>query len=291
MKPLPLLNLVSRLEDSAWLDPWVNRVKGTVNSVVPFPWLRDVLHGVPVGHPVHPVAVQIPMGAWTSAAVLDAVPGSERAAGILIGVGAIAAVPSAVAGFTDWSELHEQQQRVGLVHAAANIVATGLYVASLVERSRGRQSRGKLLGYLGFATLGAAGFLGGHLTYRQAAGVNHSEDVPHRFPVGWHTLAPLHEIAEGELEQRMVAGMPLLVFREGQVVHVLSDLCSHLSGPLHEGKLDQERGEACVVCPWHGSVFELRTGEVRGGPATGGQPRFSTRIVDGVVEVSLPGAG
>jgi nitrite reductase/ring-hydroxylating ferredoxin subunit len=221
---------------------------------------------------------------------LDAVPGNERAAGILIGVGAITAVPSAVAGFTDWSELHEQQQRVGLVHAAANIAATGLYIASLVERSRGRQPRGKLLGYLGFATLGAAGFLGGHLTYRQAAGVNHSEDVPHRFPVGWHTLAPLNELPEGELEKRTVAGMPLLVFREGQVVHVLSDVCSHLSGPLHEGKLD-ERGEACVICPWHGSVFELRTGEVRGGPATAGQPRFSTRIEEGVVEVSLPGAG
>ncbi len=290
MKELPPLNLVSRLEDSLWLDPLVAGVKGTVNSIVRFPWLRDVLHGVPLGHPVHPLGVQIPMGAWTSAAILDAVPGSDRAAAILIGVGAITAVPSAVAGFTDWSDLHEQQQRVGLVHAAGNIAATGLYIASLVERSRGRLPRGKLLGYLGFATLAAAGFLGGHLAYRQAAGVNHSEDVPHRFPVGWHVLAPLDELVEGKLERRMVAGMPLLVFRRGDGVHVLSDACSHLSGPLHEGKLE-ERGEPCVVCPWHGSVFSLRSGEVMGGPATAGQPRFSTRIENGLVEVSLPGAG
>ncbi|MFE4228902.1 Rieske 2Fe-2S domain-containing protein [Arthrobacter sp. NPDC056886] len=230
------------------------------------------------------------MGAWTSAAILDAVPGSDRAARILIGVGVISAVPSAVAGFTDWSELHEQQQRVGLVHAAGNLAATSLYVASLVERSRGRQPRGKLLGYLGFASLAAAGFLGGHLTYRQAAGVNHSEDVPHRFPVGWHALALLDELVEGKLEQRMVAGMPLLVFRRGDAVNVLSDVCSHLSGPLHEGKVE-ERGEPCVVCPWHGSAFSLRSGEVMGGPATAGQPRFSTRIENGLVEVSLPGAG
>ncbi len=290
MKELPLLNLVSRLEDSVWLDPLVAGVKGTVNSIIRFPWLRDVLHGVPLGHPVHPLGVQIPMGAWTSAAILDAVPGSERAAGILIGVGAVTAVPSAVAGFTDWSDLHEQQQRVGLVHAAGNLTATALYLASLVERSRGRQPRGKVLAYLGFATLAAAGFLGGHLSYRQAAGVNHSEDVPHRFPVGWHSLAPLNELVEGKLERRTVAEMPLLVFRQGEVVHVLSDVCSHLSGPLHEGELE-ERGEACVVCPWHGSAFSLRSGEVLGGPATAGQPRFSTRIVDGVVEVSLPGAG
>jgi nitrite reductase/ring-hydroxylating ferredoxin subunit len=84
--------------------------------------------------------------------------------------------------------------------------------------------------------------------------------------------------------------MPLLVFRQGDDVHVLSDVCSHLSGPLHEGKIE-ERGEACVVCPWHGSAFSLRSGEVLGGPATSAQPRFSTRVVDGAVEVSLPGAG
>jgi nitrite reductase/ring-hydroxylating ferredoxin subunit/uncharacterized membrane protein len=290
MKPLPLLNVVSRLEDSLWLDPLVAGVRGTVNSIIRFPWLRDVLHGVPLGHPVHPVGVQIPMGGWTSAAILDAVPGNDRAAGVLIGVGVVSAVPSAVAGFTDWSELHEQQQRVGLVHAAGNLAATGLYVASLVERSRGRQPRGKLLGYLGFATLAAAGFLGGHLTYRQAAGVNHSEDVPHRFPVGWHALAPLDELVEDKLERRMVAGMPLLVFRRGDTVNVLSDVCSHLSGPLHEGRVE-ERGESCVVCPWHGSAFSLRSGEVMGGPATAGQPRFSTRIENGLIEVSLPGAG
>jgi nitrite reductase/ring-hydroxylating ferredoxin subunit len=88
----------------------------------------------------------------------------------------------------------------------------------------------------------------------------------------------------------MVADMPLLVFRQGDDVHVLSDVCSHLSGPLHEGKIE-ERGEACVVCPWHGSAFSLRSGEVLGGPATSAQPRFSTRVVDGAVEVSLPGAG
>jgi nitrite reductase/ring-hydroxylating ferredoxin subunit/uncharacterized membrane protein len=290
MKELPLLSVISRLEDSLWLDPYIEGVKGAVNSVVRFPWLRDVLHGVPLGHPVHPLGVQVPLGAWTSAAILDAVPGSERAAALLIGVGAVTAFPSAVAGFTDWSELHEQQQRVGLVHAAANLTATGLYLASLVQRSRGRQTQGKILGYLGFATVAAGGFLGGHLSYRQAAGVNHTEDVPHRFPTGWQSLAPLEELAEGKLERRMVAEMPLLVFRQGGEVHVLSDVCSHLSGPLHEGKLEQ-RGEACVVCPWHGSTFSLRSGEVLGGPATAAQPRFSTRVVDGLVEVALPGAG
>ena len=294
MKPLPALELVTRFEDAEWLDPVAKSVRKAVKKIIPPGWMRDVLHGVPVGHPVHPLAVQVPMGAWISAAVLDAVPGTEQAAKILVGVGALSAVPSAVAGFTDWTQLHPQQQRVGLVHAAANIAATSLYSASLVQRARGSHASGKVLAYLGLAVVSGGGFLGGHLTYRQAAGVNHSEEIPHRFPSGWHALAPLAELPDGKLDKRVVAGLNLLVFREGDSVSVLSDVCSHLSGPLHEGKLKSSNladdGGPCVVCPWHRSTFSLRTGEVVAGPATARQPRFDTRITDGIVEVSLPGA-
>ncbi|ACL41385.1 Rieske (2Fe-2S) domain protein [Pseudarthrobacter chlorophenolicus A6] len=294
MKPLPALELVTRFEDAEWLDPLAKSVRKAVKKIIPPGWTRDVLHGVPVGHPVHPLAVQVPMGAWISAAVLDAVPGTEQASKILVGVGALSAVPSAVAGFTDWTQLHPQQQRVGLVHAAANIAATTLYSASLVQRARGSHASGKVLAYLGLAVVSGGGFLGGHLTYRQAAGVNHSEEIPHRFPSGWHELAPLAELPDGKLDKRVVAGLNLLVFREGGSVSVLSDVCSHLSGPLHEGKLKNSNladdGGPCVVCPWHRSTFSLHTGEVVAGPATAKQPRFDTRITDGMVEVSLPGA-
>lgn len=295
MKPLPALELVARLEDAEWLDPVAKSVRKIVKKAIRPRWARDILHGVPIGHPVHPLAVQVPIGAWISAAVLDAVPGSEKAASVLVGVGAVSVLPSAAAGFTDWSQLHSQQQRVGLVHAAANITATSLYVASLVQRARGRQASGKVLAYLGLAAVGGGGFLGGHLTYRQAAGVNHSEEIPHRFPSGWHSMAQLSDLPDGELTKRDVAGLPLLVFREGERVNVLSDVCSHLSGPLHEGKLkggtgSNEGSEPCVVCPWHRSTFSLRTGEVQAGPATSRQPSFETRVTGGLVEVRLPGA-
>jgi nitrite reductase/ring-hydroxylating ferredoxin subunit len=156
-----------------------------------------------------------------------------------------------------------------------------------------------VLAYLGLGAVSFGGFLGGHLSYRQAAGVNHTEDVPHRFPSGWQPLAPLEDLPDGKLHQRVVAGLPLLVFREGETVNVLSDVCSHLSGPLHEGKLKggsvtggsaRGGGEPCVVCPWHGSTFSLRSGEVQAGPATSRQPRFETRVTGGLVEVNLPGA-
>ncbi|MFJ6377696.1 Rieske 2Fe-2S domain-containing protein [Pseudarthrobacter oxydans] len=304
MKPLPALELVTRLEDAEWLDPVSKKVRKVVKRAIRPKWARDVLHGVPIGHPVHPLAVQVPMGAWISAAVLDALPGNDKASALLIGVGTGAAVPSAVAGFTDWTQLHPQQQRVGLVHAAANITATGLYAASLVARARGSRGGGKVLAYLGLAVVGAGGFLGGHLTYRQAAGVNHSEEIPHRFPSGWQPLAALADLPDGKLHKIVVAEIPLLAYREGDSVSVLSDVCSHLSGPLHEGKVkggrlqdrvDQNGGpgdgsDPCVVCPWHGSTFSLRTGEVQAGPATARQPLFETRVSGGLVEVCLPGA-
>ncbi|OUD86582.1 3-phenylpropionate/cinnamic acid dioxygenase ferredoxin subunit [Clavibacter michiganensis subsp. michiganensis] len=77
------------------------------------------------------------------------------------------------------------------------------------------------------------------------------------------------------------------------VVDALSDTCSHLSAPLHEGELgtDPKTGEACVTCPWHDSVFSLTTGAVIHGPATAPQPRFETRVTGGLVEVRLPNAG
>ncbi len=293
MRPLPALELVTRLEDADWLDPVAKKVRKAVKRTIRPQWARDILHGVPIGHPVHPLAVQVPLGSWISAAVLDALPGNNRAATVLIGVGTASALPSAVAGFMDWSQLHNQQQRVGLVHAAANITAASLYGASLMVRASGRQGAGKALAYLGLGVVGFGGFLGGHLSYRQAAGANHSEDIPHRFPSGWQALAPLEDLPEGKLHKRVVAGLPLVVFREAETVNVLSDVCSHLSGPLHEGKLKdgtKNDGDPCVVCPWHGSTFSLRSGEVQAGPATARQPRFETRITGGLVEVNLPGA-
>ena len=292
MRELRILKVVTTtLENAAALDPVVDKVKGVVNAVVRPRAVRDVLHGVPVGHPVHPLVILVPAGAWLSAAVLDLLPGNARSARTLVGVGVLGALPSVLSGYTDWSELHPQQQRVGIVHSVANVIATTLYSASYLQRGRGKTGSGKALGYLGLTLISGAGYLGGHLSYRQAAGANHAEDVPHRFPQGWQTLAWLDELPDGELTAREVAGLPLLALRRGDGVDVLSNTCSHLSGPLNEGELvGADTDDPCVSCPWHASVFSLATGEVVHGPATSPQPKFETRVTNNLVEVNLPGA-
>jgi nitrite reductase/ring-hydroxylating ferredoxin subunit/uncharacterized membrane protein len=293
MRELRILKPIAKLEDVEALDAIVTPAKKLVVGLLSKSrTVEDVLHGTPIGHPLHPVLILVPAGAWVSAAVLDLIPGTERAARILVGAGLLAAVPTVATGEADWSRLHEQQMRVGVVHAAMNLTAITLYTASWLARRRGDDGFGKLLGFAGAAAISAGGYLGGHLSYRQAAGANHAEDVPHRFPSGWQALAPLADLPEGALTRREVAGLPLLVHRDGAEVHVLSDVCSHLSGPLDEGELTVDAGDGpCVTCPWHGSVFALRTGEVVHGPATAPQPLFETRVTGGTVEVLLPNAG
>jgi len=110
--------------------------------------------------------VQAPVGTWLSASVLDFTGGDEQARR-LVTTGLIAAVPAAVAGSVDWSEQQEQQMRVGVVHAAGNIAALGLYGASLLSRTP-RLSR--TLRLAGLATASASSLLGGHISFRLAGG-------------------------------------------------------------------------------------------------------------------------
>jgi hypothetical protein len=118
---------IARLEDLASLDPLISRIQGKVQALLPPGPVRDALHGVWLGHPLHPALVLVPLGGFLGASVLDAVPGAEREADILVAVGLAGAVPAVAAGYTDWSQLGERQLRTGLVHAASNATAAVLY--------------------------------------------------------------------------------------------------------------------------------------------------------------------
>ena len=274
---------ISRLEQESRLDRAVFAGQRAARLIRPGK-LRDVLHGVWLGHPLHPVLVQVPVGAWLSASVLDLVRGDERAARLLVATGLIAAVPAALAGAADWSEQHEQQMRVGIVHAAGNVVALGLYGASLASRDR-RLSRALRL--TGLAAVSASGLLGGHVSFRLAGGANHAEEVPHLVKPGWQHLMTAADLPEGQPVHQMLGEVPVVAIRTNGAVRVLADRCSHMSGPLSGGEL----ADGCLTCPWHGSVFRIADGSVARGPATAPQPAFEAREAGGAIQVCLPGAG
>ena len=277
------MRLIDRLEHATGLDPLVQAGQRAARLVRPGR-IRDVLHGTWLGHPLHPLLAQAATGAWLSAGVLDCSPGQEEAARLLTAVGLAAAGPAALAGAADWSEQHEQQMRVGVVHAMANALAIGLYGASLAVRGPQRSRRLRLCG---LASLSGAGLLGGHLAFRLAGGANHAEEVPHLIKPGWHYLMKSAELPEGKPVRQQVGEIPVVAVRARGEVYVLADRCSHMSGSLSDGDLDG----GCLTCPWHGSMFRIEDGSVARGPATAPQPAFQVREVGGALQIMLPGAG
>ena len=284
---MELGTLVDRFEQARGLDRAVKPVRRLVRRVVQPQPLRDVLHGTWLGHPLHPVLTDVPIGCWTSAAVLDLIPGTGPATSTLIGTGIVTWFPTAWAGWTDWSELNAPEQRTGLVHATANATALGLYSASLVARARGQRAKGKLLGFAGLGTLLFGGLLGGHLAYRRAAGVNHTADVFDTGPTMWTSVGRLDELPDRTPVALELGRVPVLLYRDGTTVRALVDRCAHLSGPLHEGTVIGSGPDACIRCPWHGSTFRLRDGGLVHGPATTPQPALETRVTADAVEVRL----
>jgi nitrite reductase/ring-hydroxylating ferredoxin subunit/uncharacterized membrane protein len=278
--------LAERVEQAHVLDPVVSRLSDGVVRVLPAGPGTDALHGVPFGQPVHPALVRLPLGCWASAVLLDLFRGTERASRLLIGAGVAGALPATVTGLADWSALHRDQQRVGLVHAACQATAAALFLGSLTARAGGRTGYGRLLSGGGLAVATAGSYLGGHLALRLGAGASHAEPVSHLAGLGWHDLCGLGELPDRRPVRRQLGYLSLMVYRQGHEVQVLSDRCSHLGGPLHQGRIVVERGAACVACPWHGSTFVIADGSVVHGPATARQPAFQTRVTtDGRVEL------
>jgi len=277
------MRLVSRLEQESRLDRLMYAGQRAARLIRPGR-LRDLLHVVWLGHPLHPMLIQAPAGAWVSASILDFSGGDEKAVRQLVTTGLITAVPAAIAGTADWSEQHEQQMRVGLVHAAGNMAALSLYGASLLARDA---RLGRVLRLAGLAAVSASGLLGGHISFRLAGGANHAEEVPHLVEPGWQYLMGAASLPGGKPVRQMLGEVPVVAVRTNGTIHVLADRCSHMSGPLSEG----EPSDGCLTCPWHGSAFRITDGSVARGPATAPQPAFETREVGDAIQVCLPGAG
>ena len=250
--------------------------------------VKNFLHGTWLGHPLHPVLTDVPIGAWTTALVFDTLDAgstgwpwqqtARRRADDAIVVGIVGAVGAALAGLTDWQHTDGKARRTGLAHAALNTLALGLYTGSLVMRKRGARGAGRSLALAGLGVMGASAWLGGRLVYRERIGIDHAQREE---PEGFARALREAELREGQPVGAEVNGLRVVLVRRAGRVYALGERCSHLGGPLAEGEVRDE----AIVCPWHGSRFALEDGRVLDGPATMPQPCFETRVRDGFVEV------
>lgn len=276
-----LQDLVHRTERLQSLDRLAEPLKSAVGRLVRPRAARNLLSGTGLGHPLHPMLTDLPIGAWTMATFLDTFGGRSAApaADVLVSAGIVAAVPTAMAGLNDWSDTYGAETRVGLVHAATNTLALGLYTASLVARRCGRRSTGRMLGWAGFAAMAAGGYLGGHLSFAQGVKVNRT--AWREGPSEWTPVLADADLAADQAHRVDVDGVSILLYRTGTHIQALDSVCTHAGGPLDEGTI----ADGYVTCPWHGSVFCLENGAVDRGPATSAQPSYQTRIRAGQIEV------
>lgn len=252
--------------------------------------VKDALHGTWLGHVLHPMLVVLPIGSWTTAAVLDLV-GERKGADTAIGFGILASLPTAASGLVDWSYTEGKPKRLGFAHAALNGTALGFYGLSWLARKSGHRFLGVTLSTVGLSLVGVAGYLGGELSYTLGWGVNRNAWSPEveklaPNPTEFVPVIKADDVREGVLTAAEITlgeeKVPLVLMRKGREILALNANCSHLGGPLAEGKLVNEW---CVECPWHQSRFDFRDGSIVQGPAAYPQPKFEARIANDMVEV------
>jgi Ferredoxin subunits of nitrite reductase and ring-hydroxylating dioxygenases len=260
---------------SSPLSAWVSKTTRPTT-------IKNALSGTWLGHQLHPALTDVPIGAWAAATVLDLTAGKEGAAAArrLVGLGILAAVPTAAAGASDWADTYGAEQRVGLVHAAANSCATAMQLASWVARRRGRRDVGVLLSFLALGVSAGAAYLGGHLSLGRGVGVNHTafQDSV----ADWTDVAAESDVKDATPLRVTAAGVPVVLVRQKGRVRALSAVCTHAGGPLDQGTLDDA---GCLKCPWHGSEFRLADGIVQRGPATVPEPSWDVKAAAGRVLV------
>lgn len=287
----PVRHIIGEVvESQTWLDKlaapfqsWVLKLFGQPGE--PNRKIKDLLNGTWLGHALHPVLTDVPIGCWTSTALLDLVwlgnedEGIARGADITLAFGLLGATGAAVTGVTDWSDLDGTDRRVGFLHGLLNGSITLMNIASLVLRLTGRRRAGIAVSTTGYLTTLFTAYLGGELSYAKGIGVNHeaweggSDDFV--------AVMDAQNLVEGKLTRVDAAGIPAVLYKEGNTIYAIGAVCTHLAGPLDEGTCKN----GVVECPWHGSRFRMSDGAVVNGPAVYAEPTFEVRVRNGKIEL------
>jgi nitrite reductase/ring-hydroxylating ferredoxin subunit/uncharacterized membrane protein len=276
------------IASQTWLDGVSDRVQPLVRGAVAKSGRQgaDLLDGVWLGAPLHPALTDVPVGALTAAVALDAVgvlarsPTVARQADGALAISVAGALAAAVTGLSDWRYMRGESRRLAAGHGLMNAVGLTLNVTSLALRLSDRRGAGRVASALGFAVGSMAAHIGGELSFGMGIRVNATDSVG-----GPREFVPVldeSEVGDATMHRVELEGDAILLTRsiDGELC-AIANVCSHFGGPLDEGERDGD----VVVCPWHGSRFELCSGKVLGGPAVFPQPRFEARARDGKIEL------
>jgi len=132
----------------------------------------------------------------------------------------------------------------------------------------------------GYGITVGSGYLGGALVFESGIGIDQSGQ--RLSTAEWTPVLPLSSLHNGKPQRVEVDGLGLVLCRTGDGhISAFGELCPHLAAPMSDGWID--RGS--IVCLWHGSRFDVSSGEVVRGPSAAALPCYQTRISDGMIEL------
>ena len=280
-----------------WLDAVASFFEAIVNGFYKIPgtgWIGTLLHGTwPLGHPLHPAITDITIGAYTAAFALDmfyVVSGDAtltRAADFTITLAFLSSLIAIVSGLTDWRDTFGEEKRTGMLHALIMVTVSVLFFISIWLRLQTSDGRATAIWISSLAYLGVlvGAFFGGELPYGYGTQVNRQAWRTHSGK--WQKL----DVSANLLDDRKPVvgktkeGTEIFVAKLDGTLYAIANVCTHAGGPLNEGTwVGADRCE--IQCPWHGSIFCVKDGAVRHGPATFPEPVFDVRANEqGFVEV------
>ncbi|HAF10583.1 MAG TPA: iron-sulfur protein [Chloroflexi bacterium] len=242
-------------------------------------WLRSFFHGTWLGHPLHPLLTDVPIGGLTIALVLDLLgiyDGANWAT--LLGFGGL--ILAAIAGFVDLDETDGKARQYGGVHASLMLVAMAFYIFSLAVRfgyAPGTPYHATLTAALGYLFIVMGAYIGADLVFALGNMVDR-----HAWRSGGTKWAALDvtEVPERQPTKAKAGAQTLVLVRVGEQISALHDVCAHAGCSLSEGKVVGDT----IQCPCHGSRFKIADGSVVVGPATYDQPAFEVRRAEGKLE-------
>jgi len=99
----------------------------------------------------------------------------------------------------------------------------------------------------------------------------------------WHDVAPIERLEPGDYEVIDVDDRLIAVFNVDGRFHAIEDICTHDGEELTGGPIEHDQ----IICPRHGARFCLRTGAALTPPAYQAVATFSTRVIDGILQVCV----
>ncbi len=270
---------------TGWARPLGGWIQGLLKAIFSSArFLKDFLNGTWLGHSVHAMVTDVPVGAFTLAIVLD-VFDLRTAADVAIAVGLVTMLGAALAGWADYTDTDLKPRDYATVHQVLMLVSLVLYAASLwlrLESLTLDRTAPIWLSVAGYLVLAVGAYVGGEVVYGMGNMVNR-----HAFRSFGKKWQPLDvDAEEGKPVKAKAGAQTLVVVKRGDRLYALHDVCAHAACSLSEGKIV---GDA-IECDCHGSRYRLSDGRVLRGPATFDQPAFEVRkSSDGKLEARRAG--